>query len=85
MLQWTKRLGAALTVGVAGLWLALATPASAQSDENAGVSWKPIFDTKGSCAIGVVEIAPSDAKTIRVGTGKNNAQRSVGFGDHSDH
>lgn len=49
--------------------------------ENAGVTWKPIFDNEGSYSIGVVEIAPSDEKTIWVGTGENNAQRSVAFGD----
>lgn len=49
--------------------------------ENAGVTWKPIFDREGSYSIGVVEIAPSDEKTIWVGTGENNAQRSVAFGD----
>ena len=54
-----------------GLWLT----------ENAGVTWKPLFDTQGSYSIGVVEIAPSDEKTIWVGTGENNAQRSVAFGD----
>ncbi|MEO0883749.1 MAG: glycosyl hydrolase [Pseudomonadota bacterium] len=48
---------------------------------NAGVSWSPIFDSEGAYAIGVVEIAPSDEKTIWVGTGENNAQRSVAFGN----
>ncbi len=54
-----------------GLWLT----------ENNGVTWKPIFDREGSYSIGVVEIAPSDENTIWVGTGENNAQRSVAFGD----
>ncbi len=49
--------------------------------KNAGTTWTPIFDKEGSYAIGVVEIAPSDQKTIWVGTGENNAQRSVAFGD----
>ncbi|MEM9618873.1 MAG: glycosyl hydrolase [Pseudomonadota bacterium] len=49
--------------------------------KNAGVTWTPIFDTESVYAIGVVEIAPSDEKVIWVGTGENNAQRSVGFGD----
>ncbi len=48
---------------------------------NAGVTWSPIFDNEGAYAIGVVEIAPSDEKIIWVGTGENNAQRSVAFGD----
>ena len=48
---------------------------------NAGATWTPVFDYEGTYAIGVVEIAPSDEKTIWVGTGENNAQRSVAFGD----
>lgn len=48
---------------------------------NAGTTWTPIFDNEGTYAIGVVEIAPSDEKIIWVGTGENNAQRSVAFGD----
>jgi len=49
--------------------------------QNAGATWTPIFDKEGAYAIGVVEIAPSDEKIIWVGTGENNAQRSVAFGD----
>lgn len=48
---------------------------------NNGVSWTPLFDREGAYALGVVEIAPSDEKTIWVGTGENNAQRSVAAGD----
>ncbi len=48
---------------------------------NAGTTWTPIFDNEGTYAIGVVEIAPSDEKIVWVGTGENNAQRSVAFGD----
>lgn len=49
--------------------------------KNAGVTWAPIFDNEDVFAIGVVEIAPSDDKVIWVGTGENNSQRSVAFGD----
>ncbi|QZD89208.1 glycosyl hydrolase [Qipengyuania aurantiaca] len=49
--------------------------------ENNGTTWKPIFDSEGSYAIGVVELAPSDPDIIWVGTGENNAQRSVAAGD----
>lgn len=49
--------------------------------EDAGTTWSPIFDNEGTYAIGVVEIAPSDENVIWVGTGENNAQRSVAFGD----
>ncbi len=54
-----------------GLW---------RTDDN-GTSWAPLFDGEASYAIGVVELAPSDSKTIWVGTGENNAQRSVAYGD----
>lgn len=49
--------------------------------KDAGTTWAPIFDNEGTYAIGVVEISPSDKNTIWVGTGENNAQRSVAFGD----
>ena len=49
--------------------------------ENNGTTWKPLFDGEGSYALGVVELAPSDANVVWVGTGENNSQRSVGFGD----
>jgi len=48
---------------------------------NNGTTWTPLFDGEGSYAIGVVELDPSDSNTVWVGTGENNAQRSVGFGD----
>ncbi|MEM7280646.1 MAG: glycosyl hydrolase, partial [Pseudomonadota bacterium] len=49
--------------------------------ENNGTTWKPLFDGEGSYALGVVELAPSDVNTVWVGSGENNSQRSVGFGD----
>jgi len=49
--------------------------------ENNGITWKPIFDNEDSFAIGVVELDPGNPNVIWVGTGENNAQRSVGYGD----
>jgi photosystem II stability/assembly factor-like uncharacterized protein len=49
--------------------------------DNGGITWTPLFDNEGSFAIGVVELDPNDSKTIWVGTGENNAQRSVAYGD----
>jgi photosystem II stability/assembly factor-like uncharacterized protein len=48
---------------------------------NNGVTWEAVFDNEGSYAIGVVEIDPRNANVVWVGTGENNSQRSVGFGD----
>jgi photosystem II stability/assembly factor-like uncharacterized protein len=49
--------------------------------ENNGTTWKPVFDGEGSFAIGVVELDPSNPNIVWVGSGENNAQRSVGYGD----
>lgn len=44
-------------------------------------TWTPLFDQQASFAIGVVELDPSRPLTVWVGTGENNAQRSVAAGD----
>lgn len=48
---------------------------------NHGNSYEPIFDSQGSYSIGCVTIDPSNDQTIWVGTGENNNQRSVAYGD----
>ncbi len=49
--------------------------------DNAGTTWKPVFDGEGSYSIGCVTIDPSNPNVIWVGSGENNSQRSVSFGD----
>lgn len=49
--------------------------------ENAGISWKPIFDGEGSYSIGCITMDPKNPNTLWVGSGENNSQRSVGYGD----
>ena len=49
--------------------------------ENAGVTWKPVFDNEGSYSIGCITLDPKNPNTVWVGTGENNSQRSVGYGD----
>jgi len=46
-----------------------------------GSTFTPVFDEQGSFSIGCVTIDPNDPLTVWVGTGENNAQRSVAFGD----
>ena len=48
---------------------------------NAGTTFTPIFDSQGSYSIGCVTIDPRNPLTIWVGTGENNSQRSVSYGD----
>lgn len=48
---------------------------------NSGTTWNPVFDDQGSYSIGCVTIDPNNPLVIWVGTGENNSQRSVGYGD----
>ena len=44
-------------------------------------TWTPLFENEGAYAIGVIEMAPSNANVLWVGSGENNSQRSVAYGD----
>jgi photosystem II stability/assembly factor-like uncharacterized protein len=48
---------------------------------NAGTTFEPIFDGEGSFSIGCVSIDPQNPNIVWVGTGENNNQRSVAYGD----
>lgn len=48
---------------------------------NAGTTFSPIFDNYGSYSIGALAIDPNNHNVIWVGTGENNNQRSVSYGD----
>ena len=49
--------------------------------ENNGITWTSLFEDEGSYSIGVVELDPGNPNTVWVGSGENNSQRSVAFGD----
>ena len=48
---------------------------------NAGTTWTPIFDDQGSYSIGCIALDPRNPLTVWVGSGENNSQRSVSYGD----
>src|SRR5262249_21766222 len=48
---------------------------------NAGTTWTPVFDREGSYSIGCIVLDPKNPLTVWVGTGENNSQRSVSYGD----
>ena len=48
---------------------------------NKGVTFQPVFDDQGSYSIGCVTMDPSNSNIIWVGSGENNNQRSVSYGD----
>ncbi|MBI1315655.1 glycosyl hydrolase [bacterium] len=51
-----------------------------KTDNNAA-TWTPIFDGQTSFSIGCVALDPHDPHSVWVGTGENNNQRSVAYGD----
>ena len=48
---------------------------------NGGTTYMPIFDSQSSYSTGCITMAPSNSNVIWVGTGENNNQRSVAYGD----
>lgn len=60
-----------IAVGSGGVW----------KTENAGITWKPIFDDQPSYSIGTVTLDPKDPNVVWVGTGENVSGRHVGWGD----
>lgn len=48
---------------------------------NAGTTFSPLFDDQGSYSIGCITMDPNNPNILWVGTGENNNQRSVGYGD----
>ena len=62
-------------------WYVAVASGNVWKTTNAGNTWDPIFDSYGSYSIGCVTVDPNNRHVIWVGTGENNSQRSVGFGD----
>ncbi len=60
-----------LAVASGGVW----------KTENAGTTFSPIFDGEGSYSTGCVTIDPNNTNIVWVGSGENNNQRSVAYGD----
>lgn len=48
---------------------------------NWGTTYEPVFENYGSYSMGCITIDPNNPSVIWAGTGENNNQRSVAFGD----
>lgn len=63
------------------MWYVAAASGGLWLTNNHGITFEPIFDNYGSYSLGCVTIAASNPNTIWVGSGENNNQRSVSYGD----
>ncbi len=62
-------------------WFVAVASGGVWKTTNHGTTFEPVFDGEGSYSIGCVSIDPNNPAVVWVGTGENNSQRSVGFGD----
>jgi len=62
-------------------WYIAAAAGGVFKTKNAGVTFEPIFDGQGAYSIGCVAIDKNNTNIIWVGSGENNNQRAVGYGD----
>ena len=62
-------------------WYIAASSGGVWKTINNGVTYSPIFDSYGSYSIGCLALDPNNRFTLWVGSGENNSQRSVGYGD----
>ena len=86
-----RSIGPALTSGRVGdiavhprdaaTWYVAISSGGLWKTTNAGTTWTPIFDNEGSYSVANVVIDPNNPNVVWVGTGENNAQRSVAYGD----
>ncbi len=86
-----RSIGPALTSGRIGdiavhprdpkIWYLAVASGGVWKTTNAGSTWTPVFDSEASYSIANVVIDPNNPNIVWVGTGENNAQRSVAYGD----
>ncbi len=49
--------------------------------DDAGVTWRPLFNDKGSASIGALAVAPGDSRVIWIGTGQVHQRWDITDGD----
>ena len=49
--------------------------------KNSGITWEPVFDKYGAYSMGCLAMDPNNHNVVWAGTGENNHQRALGYGD----
>ncbi len=65
----------------ANVWYVAVSAGNLWKTENRGNTWTPIFENYGSYSLGAVVVDPKNSNVVWLGTGENNNQRSVSYGD----
>ena len=63
------------------VWYVASASGGLFKTENRGNTFTPIFDEGGAFSLGAVVVDPKNSDIVWLGTGENNNQRSVAFGD----
>jgi photosystem II stability/assembly factor-like uncharacterized protein len=63
------------------VWYVAAASGGLWKTTNRGITFTPVFDDQVSYSVGCVVVDPNKSDVVWVGTGENQSQRSVGFGD----
>ncbi|MFZ4564359.1 MAG: VPS10 domain-containing protein, partial [Bacteroidales bacterium] len=62
-------------------WFVAVASGHVWKTENNGTTFEPVFDNNGTYSIGCVVIDPNNTNVVWVGSGENNHQRSLGYGN----
>lgn len=63
------------------VWYAATASGGLWKTSNRGLNWAPVFDEGGSYSLGVVVVDPKNSDIVWLGSGENQAQRAIGYGD----
>src|SRR5262250_3183446 len=63
------------------IWYVATASGGLWKTTNHGLSFQPIFDEGGSYSLGYVTVDPKNSDIVWLGTGENQAQRAIGYGD----
>jgi photosystem II stability/assembly factor-like uncharacterized protein len=63
------------------IWYVATASGGLWKTTNRGLTFQPIFDEGGSYSLGCVTVDPKKPDVVWLGTGENQAQRAIGYGD----